>query len=312
MKSIYEFLLTFDFLSPGPQINHKGNSRYSNFVGLLFTLGIIAITIYTLIDDIKKFVTKTDPDIVISKTYSDDNTFNLTNKSLKFYLTFKKIDILSQTFTEIYYSEIKEIMGWDDDKLTNSGPMVTISLVNTDGYKVFDLPYQYGNITGKAQFIPMVNCNESFFDDYNTHQDYGMTPFSKQEIIEVQKSAFCLPDFIYASLKTEMDSKTILTITIDATFVNKLKTNGNINHLFANLYYPQVVVNTNPAYYYNNSHYRGVWQETNYYIDITYIRANLVKIQKSTIKRNMKNFVFQNKDEYDIFTIQQLDIRRRG
>ena len=96
MYSLYNFIISFDKLSPGPAINHKGDTRYTNLIGLLFTLGTIAITLYTVADDIKNFILKTDPDLTVSKTYSNDNSFNLTSNSPKFFIVIQNFNLHSQ------------------------------------------------------------------------------------------------------------------------------------------------------------------------------------------------------------------------
>jgi len=74
------------------------------------------------------------------------------------------------------------------------------------------------------------------------------------------------------------------------------------------MYYQKLVVNTQPDYFYNNTHYKGVWDEQSYFLEFNMIRCNFVKVQKATIKRNMKNLIFQNKDEYTIHTIEKFDL----
>jgi len=180
MYSLYNFIISFDKLSPGPAINHKGNTRYTNLVGLLFTLGTIAVTLYTVIDDIKKYINKTDPDMAISKTYSIDNSFNLTSNSLKFFILIQNFDIHTQKTNNINYSEIKRIMNWSDNLLPQLAPMISITNIYPQSEKIETISYQYGNISGEANYIPLVQCSKSFFEDFNNNLDYGMELYTKE------------------------------------------------------------------------------------------------------------------------------------
>ena len=86
---LYNFLISFDLLSPGPEIIHKGNSRYTNIVGLLFTLATIAITLFTLKDDFQNFFFNLNPTVVSSESYTVGNNFTLDKNTIKFFIQIK-------------------------------------------------------------------------------------------------------------------------------------------------------------------------------------------------------------------------------
>ena len=110
-----------------------------------------------------------------------------------------------------------------------------------------------------------------------------------------------------AILKTELSLKKVLSITFDYSFVKKLELKGNYNHLSVNMFYQKIVVNTESDYFYNDTHYKKVWDQKSFYLELESTRGYLVKVQKSSIKRDMKNFIFQNKDEHTTYTLEMIE-----
>jgi len=338
-------------LSPGPEIIHKGNTRYTNFVGLLFTMATVLLTIYTLNDDCDNFVHYKNPKVVFSERYKNGNNFTVSKNSLKFFIQIQNLDIDKNSMNLLDYSKINQIfekyggflsalileISKDGFKINNfnissifnesigqnsslnnslsNGKRVleekgeediSISSVsgisnlyinnsNTDESSIlnnFTLKKKRNNIDILSVYFK--ECDKSFFEDYNDHIEYGQPKLSSDELENIKKTSFCLPDGISTFLKTTEKSAISLTILIKTLFVKLLQSQGYPN-LFATLNYQQLIVNTNPENY--KEFYRKVWKYKNFYLDTEFTETQYVKLLPTDIYRDRKIFVVPEFDK---------------
>jgi len=293
---IYQFLISFDLLSPGPELIHKGQPRYTNMFGLLLTLITIGITLYTLKDDIGNFLNDQNPKVVKSTSYKIGNNFTLNSSSLKFFIQIQNFDIDNQAMRILNYSEVDDIT-----RPYGGFPAFGILQINKDGY----IPQFITNDKNVSDvFFPFRQCDKSFFDDYNNHLDYQKPLKTDKEIEEMHATAFCLPNYVQANLETSENTKVALA-TIFVTPIVKVLKGAGFPFLFATLNYQHLVVNTDPINY--AEYYRKVWKYSSFYLDPQYREAQFAKIKNTTINRDRKKFVFPADDSNYTMTIESFE-----
>jgi len=296
----YNFLISFDLLSPGPELTHKGNSRYTNMVGLLFTLATIGITLF-IKDIFLDFLFNENPTVTVTDSYTIGNNFTINQSSVKFFFQFQNFDIDTGVMKFINMSELRSKFPPDA-----GFPILSNLKISKQGYEYenITIPLWQYNITYVTQLAGLHQCNRSFFDDYNSHLDYGKDGYTNQQISELVDTSMCLPDFISDEIHTTEEESKVIAIIFLTEMVKYLNQAG-YPFLFVTFNYQKMVINTESQNY--DDYYRKIWKRRNFYLDPLYREVQLAKIQNTTINTDRKKIIIPQGSEHYNFTFENFE-----
>ena len=82
LLQFFNKLLNLDVLGPEPKLTHKGLSRYSTILGVIFSLFMFALSIFSIVSDLQDVYNKQNPN-VFQQEYPNPNEINFTSTNLK-------------------------------------------------------------------------------------------------------------------------------------------------------------------------------------------------------------------------------------
>ena len=285
MKEFYNFVIYFDSVSPGPELVHRKSKNFGNLLGVIFTALSVAVTIYTIKDDLTSFFERRDPITRFGNEYTVGKTFNASNASIKVFVQIKEYDLLNNKFKALTIDEIQSLTG---GKKLNY-PHVGIS--NISYFDIINQDIIVPNI-GAAKHVELSPCSEEFFSDFNDHLYYDQFTRSKSAIETIRKSSLCMPDYVTADLVTEENWKVTLSFIFGLDFYQAISAGDTKNKAYAAVFTYQVFdMNLEPKYF-NKGYYKKVWEEKEFIFNPARIEGYVARIQETKVKKSSKFFLF--------------------
>ncbi len=188
MLKFYNYLLSFDSLSPGPIFAHKGGSHYTTLLGLVFSLLSIALSMFSVSTDLKNFFMNENPRFINGKKFQY-NEFNITNESLENFFQVQLFNTKSERFKTLTYKELEVLFTIEKSgKKKVHFPSILNMKVDKDGYHLQ---------THKNETINhLEQCEKEIFDNFHKHMEYGEYPYKEDYIADMKDSALCIPSYI--------------------------------------------------------------------------------------------------------------------
>ena len=153
LSKAYKSLIQFDSLGPKPEILIKNKPRYFSFLGLIFTLGAFAISIWAVSRTIEDAITHSGPKFSTLLSY-DESSISINLQSMSFYMSINTIDIKTTQFIPIIYD--KNVVF----------PSILNFAQNDQGFQFIRNPEQmeYCN-TVNPEFFEPTNYNKGFVSE---------------------------------------------------------------------------------------------------------------------------------------------------
>lgn len=85
-----ELIYKFDMISPGYELKSKGQSGYRNPFGLVSTIGIFVLTLFSIQSVLINFIYKINPSVVIENFTVDMNNLSVDSSGVKFSFSFEQ------------------------------------------------------------------------------------------------------------------------------------------------------------------------------------------------------------------------------
>jgi hypothetical protein len=99
LKNIHHFILQFDAVGPGPELNYKGNTRYSSLIGVILSFSAFSLALLTIKFTLISFINKKNPDVFITDIYDEEEIISVNSSNYKFFINVVYLD--NKTFQHI-------------------------------------------------------------------------------------------------------------------------------------------------------------------------------------------------------------------
>lgn len=266
-RNLYKLILSFDAVGPRPELNYKGNSRYSSIIGVILTISAFFLALVTIKFTLISFHGKINPDVFITENFDEDRVVNLNNTNYQFFINVVYLDNKTFEHVNINLSEYQS-------------PHIL--------YTEFDgMAY---NISRLADMVP---CEDEMFMDYNSGF-FSPNLYTQEEVKRIKSFSLCLSDSINLSLKSRSNRKDLLQIAFPFESYKNLIKRYDIVGVMLN--YKQTVLNPNKI----NNFYSELWKQEIYYIDLHYLNYHRLDLENYSILKDNTMFLFSNEEEKQI------------
>jgi hypothetical protein len=183
--------------------------------------------------------------------------------------------------------------------------MIRLVKLKKAGYTVQNITYEEGGVESVVTYVPLVQCNMKFFEDYNDYLDFGATPVLKSKIETFPDNSYCLPDYLEADIQSDGSTKYSLTVVFGNDYVKSLQAKGGNKVIFATFNYQHLIVTVDPTYF--DEYFKKVWAFKTYYLNSKQRDAYIISIKKTELVRFRKRFIFPIKDSEEVYTVDDFE-----
>ncbi len=259
-SKIYYSTLKLDFLGPGIGLNHKGEGNYQTMIGVIFSIVAYAFSIMCVWDLVEDFIKKKNPSYMLSKSFSDASV-KINNENFLSYFKLKKFNFQTKTYA---YLPPKE--GY-----------LQIQLIELKNNQIIrrQIKDSNGVMRNEINLVPCQSLNS--LDTYNSHLLKGFRNRTEEEIQNIKKDSFCIPDLIDLEIFTRDSNSVSFTISTNPNIIEMTNTVESDIFFF--------------EYSFLNIDFELEWEEP--YRMVWYTNQKLIK------KDSYKRFII-NIDENDI------------
>jgi hypothetical protein len=258
LTSFNSFLLSLDFLGPGPEFNIQKQSRYTTLIGTIFSFLSFFLSFLTIRFSIINFFSRSNPDTFINLEYENEMLSFERNQN-KFFIT-----VMYQQNLNLIPIKISDV----------HPPEISSFEISSTGLK----RVPHGNL---------INCNDDFFSDYNSGS-LSNENYSDTYIDSLKESAFCLPSNLNVTISNELrtSSQLIMSFPFEQyeKLINKYKT------ILIRISYTSIMLFPNNFEHY----YKKIWNEFMVGVDIKKLLRYTIDIEKYKISKDETVFLFQS------------------
>jgi hypothetical protein len=251
---------SFDVIGPSPTLNYNGKQNFQTFLGTLFILLALILSIFTISSIIDQAFNKTNPAVSVSSSF-DDSEMIMNNSNFQLYITLYNFSLNTFTFTPF------------DKKDILIPPAFTPVIQNRSGYFV---------VTDE---LNLVDCDDSVFNDFNDGFISEKSFLNKTEIDGIKSHAYCFPSQNY-SLINSIDKQTFLLITFKNGAVKTMFDDSST--LAIKISWRSVLLRPNTF----KTHFQRIWKEFFFTVNLnaqTYYRFYL---ENYSITKDQTAFLF--------------------
>ncbi len=278
-------ILRFDYLGPGPEIVHLGESKFHSWFGLFVSIFAIGITITSQLEMFEEVFTRIKPDFTIRKTPLEEPIVIDNNPNhFQVYFTInimnfqtKKMEVVPiPTNTSDYFLHI-ELLEENENNIKN------LEFENKEKKKVIT--------------EPLMPCSQSTkLTNYNDYLYFNAKNKTDAEIDKIRKVSYCIPEYLNFTIDNLHPKNFLFQVTVRPDLL-KLKEIKESEVMFLSLNYLRLEFNLDNV----NNPYKLVWMRQFIHFQKNNFISKNVIIQKSTIELDDAYFIVPRKteDEYD-------------
>jgi hypothetical protein len=268
--------LSLDAMGQQITLNFDGHDTYRTGIGTVFTFGCLVICILVAADSLGSFFHKSNPNVLTS-SYYDDQPLQMNNTSFKMYITIMTMDIATFAYKPIPKSELLYY------------PRTNYLKTNTSGIYIM------------SESLPLVDCTDDVFADYNSGYASEKAYLSPDAIEYIKQASLCIPDVDYTISNNIQEQ-----MFFDIDFSNRL-----YKHL--NSRYPNIMVQVsyrtvllNPENFTN--HYYMVWKQGFFPLRPNKLDYYRLDIESYEVKKDQTVFLFPDERKQQLINGKELTL----
>jgi len=262
--------------------------------GLICTLSVIAISLYTIKSEIYNFVNRTSP-VITSTIEFKDESLKVSAKDLKIFFQIEYFDMAKFTFKPFTVSEVDKYTRQASKTNTPLTPLIGFTQINDVDYVQQNITYTEGKEIKVSTLLPMVQCDKSFFENFNKELGYGVQELSQKTIDKLQETGYCIPSIYKAGIYTQQNDEISVDIRFLRQFVMDLSKESGQPYIVLNFNYQRIVYSVNSKNY-NSDYYKHTWEFKKFFLNSDIKDKLCVYITKTDVTRNRKIFLFDIND----------------
>ena len=288
IKTIYGWILSLDSIGPTPGLNYEGRERYATFLGAIFTLAALTLSLFSNRNMFDTVVNNTSPSIY-SQYQPLLEPMRVTKENLKFFIQFTYIDPATSSFKNINITDLPPIF------------IVNVNY-NRTSYLIRNLTNEAYNDETKVSMLTNDCSSEDIFDNYNYYNFFSKIKYTIEEINEVKKNSLCLPKYINETLDVIKGGVESLMLILPQFYMSELSKKYK-SKLVLNFIYQELVYD--PDKYLNP--FRLNLVDKYFPVDITKMTQIDMYIQQITGTKDLTKFIYPDETQVSFSLIHSFE-----